>query len=103
MTLRKAVRNGALQGVLPLGIMQTLFLKRFTDHRQRASMAATPTPEPPYSILEEWLNGLTHGIGVALSIAGTVVLIVAASMMLGSVSNSFHWRKTFLLGSKSSC
>ena len=29
-------------------------------------MAATPTPEPPYSILEEWLNGLTHGIGVAL-------------------------------------
>jgi len=44
-------------------------------------MAATPTPEPPYSILEEWLNGLTHGIGVALSIAGTVVLIVAASMM----------------------
>ena len=81
MTLRKAVRNGALQGVLPLGIMQTLFQKRFTDHRQRASLAATPTPEPPYSILEECLNGLTHGIGVALSIAGTVVLIVAASMM----------------------
>ena len=44
-------------------------------------MAAAPNPEPPYSILEEWLNGLTHGIGAALSIAGTVILVVAASLL----------------------
>jgi len=44
-------------------------------------MAVAPNPEPPYSILEEWLNGLTHGIGAALSIAGTVILVVAASLL----------------------
>ena len=44
------------------------------------SMSATPQPETDYSILEEWLNGLTHGIGAALSVAGTVILIVAASL-----------------------
>ncbi|MEQ3638025.1 hemolysin III family protein [Alcanivorax sp.] len=44
-------------------------------------MAKAPNPEPPYSILEEWLNGLTHGIGAALSIAGTVILVVAASLL----------------------
>ena len=43
-------------------------------------MTATPQPETDYSILEEWLNGLTHGIGAALSVAGTVILIVAASL-----------------------
>ena len=44
------------------------------------SMPATPQPETDYSILEEWLNGWTHGIGAALSVAGTVVLVVAASL-----------------------
>ncbi|EKF73854.1 hemolysin III-like protein [Alcanivorax hongdengensis A-11-3] len=43
-------------------------------------MSTVNTPPQPYSVLEEVLNGLTHGIGAALSIAGTVVLVVAASL-----------------------
>lgn len=34
-----------------------------------------------YSLLEEALNSLTHGIGLVLSVAGTVLLVVAASML----------------------
>lgn len=35
---------------------------------------------PRYSVLEEWANSLTHGIGLLLAIIGTVVLLwVAAS------------------------
>lgn len=33
-----------------------------------------------YTVLEEWLHSLTHGVGAGLSIAGMVVLIVLASM-----------------------
>ncbi|PTY37551.1 hemolysin III [Saccharospirillum sp. MSK14-1] len=35
---------------------------------------------PTYSILEEWANSLTHGIGAVLSIAGLIVLVVLASL-----------------------
>jgi len=31
---------------------------------------------PRYSILEEWANSLTHGIGAALAIAGVVVMLI---------------------------
>lgn len=41
--------------------------------------AATTLPEYPF--FEERLNSLTHGIGMALSVAGTVVLVVAASLL----------------------
>lgn len=34
-----------------------------------------------YPFVEELLNSLTHGIGMALSIAGTAVLVVAASRL----------------------
>ena len=39
---------------------------------------ATAADYPP---LEEFLNSLTHGIGLVLSIAGGIVLVVAASML----------------------
>lgn len=35
---------------------------------------------PKYSIVEEWANSLTHGLGAVLSIAALVVLVVAASL-----------------------
>ncbi len=44
----------------------------------------TPPPTSAtadYPFLEELLNSLTHGIGMALSIAGTAVLVVAASQL----------------------
>ena len=41
---------------------------------------APPGVVPSYTVLEEWLNSLTHGVGAGLSIAGMVVLIVFASM-----------------------
>ncbi|MDX1802489.1 MAG: hemolysin III family protein [Alcanivorax sp.] len=44
-------------------------------------MSSVEIPQQPYSVLEELLNGLTHGVGAALSIAGTVVLVVAASLL----------------------
>lgn len=34
---------------------------------------------PPYSVAEEWLNSLSHGIGFLLSILGLVAMIVVAS------------------------
>lgn len=33
-----------------------------------------------YTALEEWLHAVTHGLGAALALAGTVVLIVMASL-----------------------
>ncbi|ASK35697.1 PAQR family membrane homeostasis protein TrhA [Alloalcanivorax mobilis] len=44
---------------------------------------ASPSGATPvtYSLVEEFLNSLTHGIGMALSIAGTAVLVVAASAL----------------------
>lgn len=39
---------------------------------------ATAAGYPP---LEEFLNSLTHGIGLVLSIVGAIVLVVAASML----------------------
>lgn len=35
---------------------------------------------PSYSLLEEWANSLTHGVGAVLSIAGLVLLVVFASL-----------------------
>ncbi|MBF1803084.1 PAQR family membrane homeostasis protein TrhA [Alloalcanivorax profundimaris] len=34
-----------------------------------------------YSLLEEFLNSLTHGLGLVLSLVGTAVLVVAASLL----------------------
>lgn len=39
------------------------------------------TPGGGYPFIEELLNSLTHGIGLALSLAGTAVLVVAASRL----------------------
>lgn len=43
----------------------------------------TPSPAhgaSPYSVLEERLHSISHGIGAALSLAGLVVLLVLASL-----------------------
>ena len=34
-----------------------------------------------YSLLEEFFNSLTHGLGLVLSLVGTAVLVVAASLL----------------------
>ncbi|HCE40687.1 hemolysin III family channel protein [Alcanivorax sp. 521-1] len=34
-----------------------------------------------YSLLEEFLNSLTHGLGLVLSLVGTAALVVAASLL----------------------
>ncbi|MCB0293502.1 MAG: hemolysin III family protein, partial [Calditrichaeota bacterium] len=36
--------------------------------------------QSPYSLGEEIANSITHGIGAALSVAGTAVLIVLAAL-----------------------
>lgn len=47
-----------------------------------ASPSESPSATPAeYPFLEELINSLTHGIGMALSVAGTAVLVVAASVM----------------------
>jgi len=38
------------------------------------------TSLPTYSIVEEWANSLTHGIGALLSVAGLAVLVAFASV-----------------------
>lgn len=40
-----------------------------------------PVAAADYSLLEELLNSLTHGIGLVLSLVGTVLLVVAASLL----------------------
>lgn len=37
--------------------------------------------EPHYSLREERLNSLTHGIGAAMSLVGTLALVIAASRL----------------------
>ncbi|GAA5132794.1 PAQR family membrane homeostasis protein TrhA [Alloalcanivorax gelatiniphagus] len=45
-------------------------------------MTSNPaTTVPDYSPVEELLNSLTHGIGLVLSIVGTIVLVVSASRL----------------------
>lgn len=46
-----------------------------------SASSSSPATTAEYPFVEELLNSLTHGIGMALSIAGTVVLVVAASLM----------------------
>lgn len=43
-------------------------------------MSSEPTDDATYSLLEESLHSISHGIGAALSLAGMVVLIVLASL-----------------------
>ncbi|WP_129141309.1 PAQR family membrane homeostasis protein TrhA [Modicisalibacter coralii] len=43
-------------------------------------MSSEPTDDTTYSLLEESLHSISHGIGAALSLAGMVVLIVLASL-----------------------
>lgn len=40
---------------------------------------AGAAPSTPYSALEEWLNSLTHGMGVVFSLVGMTLLLVMAS------------------------
>ena len=42
--------------------------------------------EPEYTIIEERINGLTHGVGAVLSVAGLVVLVVYAAIY----GNAWH-------------
>jgi len=42
--------------------------------------------EPEYTIVEERINGLTHGFGAALSVVGLVVLVVCATIY----GNAWH-------------
>lgn len=42
--------------------------------------------EPEYTIIEERINGLTHGFGAVLSVAGLVVLVVCATIY----GNAWH-------------
>lgn len=37
-------------------------------------------PLGEFSVFEEWLHSITHGIGAALSLVGMIVLLVAASL-----------------------
>lgn len=37
-------------------------------------------PLGEFSVIEEWLHSITHGIGAVLSLVGMVVLLVAASL-----------------------
>ena len=37
-------------------------------------------PLGEFSVIEEWLHSITHGIGAALSLVGMVVLLVVASL-----------------------
>ncbi|SDL89267.1 hemolysin III [Modicisalibacter muralis] len=39
-----------------------------------------PTADLDYTLLEEWLHSISHGIGAAFSLAGMTVLIVLASL-----------------------
>ncbi|MDR5866936.1 PAQR family membrane homeostasis protein TrhA [Halomonas koreensis] len=41
-------------------------------------MSRSPIPDPDYSLLEEILHSASHGLGAALSLAGTAVLLVLA-------------------------
>ena len=38
-----------------------------------------PEEQGEFSVFEEWLHSITHGIGAVLSLVGMVVLLVAAS------------------------
>ena len=53
-------------------------------------MAPTPARShlraPPYTVAEEIVHTVTHGVGLVLSAAGFVVLIVAASLR----GNAWH-------------
>jgi hemolysin III len=51
--------------------------------------------EPEYTIVEEWINGLTHGIGAVLSVAGLVVLVVCAVIY----GNAWHVVSFSIFGS----
>ena len=51
--------------------------------------------ESEYNILEERINGLTHGIGTVLSIAGLVVLVVYAVIY----GNAWHIVSFSIFGS----
>ncbi|TMW11495.1 hemolysin III family protein [Alloalcanivorax gelatiniphagus] len=49
---------------------------------QEQALTSNPaTTVPDYSPVEELLNSLTHGIGLVLSIVGTIVLVVSASRL----------------------
>ncbi|MBE0487733.1 MAG: hemolysin III family protein [Halomonas sp.] len=37
-------------------------------------------PDTPFSVTEEWLHSISHGIGAVLSLAGATVLLVLASL-----------------------
>ena len=57
-------------------------MMRFSPvHEIPNRMTSTTVATTAYSRLEEFLNSLTHGIGAALSIVGTVILVVAASLL----------------------
>src|SRR5690606_11181488 len=53
----------------------------FTPTTYQCNEAMTHTLRDTYHRLEELLNSWTHGIAAALSVIGTVVLIVAASRL----------------------
>src|SRR5690606_39804725 len=53
----------------------------FTPTTHHCNNAMTHTLRDTYHQLEELLNSWTHGIAAALSVIGTVVLIVAASRL----------------------
>jgi hemolysin III len=37
-------------------------------------------PDTPFSVAEEWLHSISHGVGVVLSLAGVSVLLVLANL-----------------------
>jgi hemolysin III len=51
--------------------------------------------EPEHTIVEERINGLTHGIGVVLSVVGLVVLVVCATIY----GNAWHVVSFSIFGS----
>ena len=54
-----------------------------------------PSPQPVYTVGEEIANSVTHGIGILLSIAGLVLLIVRAA----SSSHAFAMLAAIVFGS----
>ena len=53
----------------------------------QAAETGVTKPKKPYTLGEEIFNSVTHGVGALLSIAGTVLVAVIASVIVALVRN----------------